>query len=139
MKSILTIIINLLVATNITAQQGGSFFLADIKELLDQQRGLWESVQAGFDIYSVGDAGRISSAENRNLAGIRRGPYQLWAKPKNLSGAFIFRIDIETETSFLDESDATVTIKRASKLRERILAIKISPLPPAEYFKPPPD
>jgi hypothetical protein len=139
MKRILTIVINLLIVAGIRAEQGGSFFLKDIKELLDQQRVLWNSVQSGFDIHSVGDAGRISSADNQKLAGTRIGPYQLWAKPKNLPGPFIFQIDIETETSFVDESNAAVSVKRASNVREKIVAIKIRPLAPAEYFKPPPD
>jgi hypothetical protein len=137
MKRILAIMISLLIASGVRAEQGGSFFLQDIKELLDQQRLLWDAVQSTFDIYSVGDATRIGRADNQKLAGTRMGPYQLWAKPRNHPGPFIFQIDIETETSFLDESNTTVDVKHATDLREKIIAIKIKPLAPSEYFKPP--
>jgi hypothetical protein len=137
MKRILAMIISLSIASDIRAEQSGSFFLQDIKELLDQQRVLWDSVQSTFDIYSVGDAARVGRADNQKLAGTRIGPYQLWAKPRNQAGPFIFEIDIETETSFLDESNTTVDVKHATDLRERIIAIKIKPLAPSEYFKPP--
>jgi hypothetical protein len=139
MKRILAVMISLSVASGVRAEQGGSFFLQDIKELLDQQRVLWNSVQSTFDIYSVGDATRIGRSENQKLAGTRIGPYQLWAKPRNQAGPFIFEIDIETETSFLDQSNTIVDVKHATDVREKIIAIKIKPLAPNEYFRPPPE
>jgi hypothetical protein len=139
MKAILTIVITLLAATGIHAEQGGSCFLQDIKELLAQQGVLWDSLQSSFDIYSVGDAHRISSTQNRELAGIRIGPYHLWAKPKNSPGPFIFEIALETETSFVDKSNKAVALKHATDLHEKFLAIKIKPLAPKDYFTPPPE
>lgn len=139
MKTILSIVSLLLIATDTPAEQGGSFFLEDLAELLGQQTALWDSVQLSFDVYPVGDATRISRTENRKLAGVRIGPYQLWAKPKNAPGPFVFEIDIETETSFFDKSNKTVKLEDATDVHEKIVAIKIKPLVPSKYFNPPPE
>jgi hypothetical protein len=136
MKFISTLSILALLLSVAGAEQGGSFFLSDIDPLLNKQRSLWDAIQSSFEIHSVGDASRISQSDNPKLAGIRIGPYELWAKPKGAPGAFIFKIEIQTEILFYDNANKPVQLKSATELKETIIAIRIRPLPKSDYFEP---
>jgi hypothetical protein len=119
------------------ASPHGTFFLSDIDDLIKQKSDLWNRVTTDFDLYSIGDARMISRAENIKLNGIRIGPYDIFAKPKGTSGPFTYEVSIETKTEFSDESGREVPLEKAADVKEKITAIRIRPLEPAEYFTPP--
>lgn len=139
MKRILAIALLVVMSSVSLADQGGSFFLSDLKEILAQQKALWEQLEGAFDMYSAGDAGRIGWAENHELDGTRIGPYRLYAKPKGRSGPFIYQIEIETTKSFYDKSALPAPLAKAASVKEEITAIKIIPLAAKDYFSPTPD
>jgi hypothetical protein len=126
-------------ASNVGAQQGGSFFLSDIDPLLQQKRSLFDHIKVDFDLYGAGEASRISHLDNTELAGTRIGPYLLWGRPKGSKGPYRYRICIQTKTLFVDASGQSVPIGKATDVREEILDITIRPLPESEWLNSSPD
>jgi hypothetical protein len=139
MKLFLGLALSLLISATSFGDQKGSFFLSDISDLFAQENGLGELLKRSFDIYSVGDASRIGSADNQQLDGTRVGPYHLFAKPKGKAGPFIYEICIETNKSFVDLSGKEVSMAQAAAVKETLKLITLRPLKPTDYFSPSPD
>lgn len=136
MKHILTAIFLVLGISTSLSDQGGSFLLSDLNDLLSQQTILWQRVETAFDIYPAGDANRIGWAENHELDGTRIGPYKLYAKPKESAGPFVYQIIIETKALFYDRAARIVPRGKAVSVRQELVAIKVVPLAPRDYFSP---
>jgi hypothetical protein len=120
-----------------SAQQQGSFYLADLKPLLSGNM-IWNSLSRGFDFYLAGDASRVSTADNKTLRGERFGPYTLWARPKGSSGAYTCKVTMITAVSYIDSHGHPSNLTNASRISERIIRFEIQPLEPGKYFVPAP-
>lgn len=111
---------------------GGSFFLEDIRDLLQQQPALWAHIQSTYDISPTGDADRIGRAQNLRLNGVRVAPYLLWAKPKGTDGEYTFMLEVQAETTYLDARGKKVPIERATDVKEQLKGILFRELKPDE-------
>jgi len=111
---------------------GGSFFLDDIRDLLQQQPGLWAHFQSAYDISPNGDAERIGRAQNPRLSGMRVAPYLLWAKPKGVEGDYTLMLEIEAETTYVDAHGKSVPLEKATEIKEHLKGILVRELKPDE-------
>jgi hypothetical protein len=135
-RRFLTLVLLIVSGGICAASQIGTFDLSDIKNLLNQKSELWRLITADFDIYPVGAAKSISSAESVQLNGTRIGPYGLSAKPKGKNGPYTYRIYIETTPCFYNRQGQKVPIDKANSVKEEVGSIRIEPLPPDKYFAP---
>jgi hypothetical protein len=135
-RLIITLVLTLLIDPSF-AEQGGSFYLSDLRSLLAGNIA-WQGIKDSFDIYSAGDASRIGWSESNKLGGTRIGPYKLWAKPKGRSGPYTCGIDIKTRISYLDKFGQQAKMENATSVKEEVVAFEIRTLTPKEYLSPPP-
>lgn len=111
---------------------GGSFYLEDIRDLLQQQPRLWAHFQSTYDISPTGDAERIGRGQNPRLNGIRIAPYLLWAKPKGVEGDYTLMLEIEAETTYVDAHGKSVPLEKATDIKEHLKGILVRELKPDE-------
>ena len=112
----------------LAAHSDGSFALADIQELLNQQPALRDLIAGTLDTSPGGLAGRINTGDNPALAGTRVTPYRLKAKPKGAAGDFTLTLSIEAETRFLDARGEEVPLSQATHIEQHFTAIRLVPL-----------
>ena len=111
---------------------GGSFFLDDIRGLLEQQPALWAHLQKTYEISDTGAADRIGRAQNARLNGVRVAPYLLRAKPRSTDGDFTLMLEVHAETTYLSADGKKVSIKRATDVKEQLKGVLIRELQPDE-------
>ena len=114
-----------LISSPLIVWAGGSFYLSDIEGLLEQQPQLWNYIRETMEISEVGVASRISSGVNKELAGVRIGPYLLQAKPRGIKGPPIFEIEVLTNTQFYDAKSKGVPLDQAVDYKEVLVCLRI--------------
>ncbi len=108
------------------ALAGGSCdFEEDVQPVLMQQPKLGEHLLATLDIYRTATAVRIGSSVNEELGGTRVGPYQLYAKPKDAKGPYIFELTVNTKQTFLDAEGRKTTVEKAASVKEKLENVQI--------------
>jgi hypothetical protein len=118
----------------LSAGTRGSLFRGDIAELFASDHPQMKRIVADFDIACVGDARMINRAESPKLNGVRVGPYDFPAKPKGSAEPFCYTLHIETKAAFVDASGERVPVRRATDVREVVIAVTVSPEPPEKCF-----
>lgn len=121
------IVILLLLST--AAHAGGSFTVAiEFSPIKQQIPALWKSLNQAFDLETSGSANMIGSKVNERLGHRRVGPYCLAGKPKGQNGSNTLRFCFITEHLWLDGAGETSSLDEASDVRERFVALEITPL-----------
>lgn len=124
---ILILLIALLYGYMYPAYAGGSVELRDIEALLSQQPTIWKFYTDNFDISPHGGGLRLGSP-GIPLRGYRVGPYEFRARIKGSNSDFPFRIIIQTDVYFLDETGNEANDeKKAIKVEEVITSIGLAP------------
>jgi hypothetical protein len=100
--------------------------------LLRQNKDLHDHLTRTLDIDTIGTAIRIGSIVNEDLGGARIAPYVIRAKPKGSSGSWVFFLEIEAETVFLDANGKAVPLEKGKAIREKLLGIKLTSIPESE-------
>jgi hypothetical protein len=112
----------------LTAGADGSFALADIQKLLDQEPALRDFIAGILDTAEGGLAGRINTGDNPALAGTRIAPYRLKAKSKGRIGDFNLILSIEAETRFFNTRGEEAPLSQAIRVEQRFTSIRLLPI-----------
>jgi hypothetical protein len=100
------------------AMAGGTFPLSQLKPILEQKPALATHLFSTLEFAEWGMASRVGSIVNEKLGGARLGPYRIRAKPKGVTGAYIFEVVVYTKKTFLDEGGNRVALAQASSVME---------------------
>jgi hypothetical protein len=111
---------------------GGSFSLKQVQPLLQQDKDLNHFITSTLDLDSGGWATRIGSLVNEDLGGARIAPYSIRAKPKGSPGPWIFYLEIEADTTFLDAQGKPVPLEQGKTIQEKLTDIKLIPIPESD-------
>ena len=115
-----------------SALAGGSFSIEDLLPLLRQNKDLHDHLTRTLDIEAIGTALRIGTMVNKDLGGARIAPYTIRAKPKGSPGPWVFYLEIDAETVFLDANGKPVPLEEGKEIQEKLLGIKLTSIPEEE-------
>lgn len=121
-------VLALLFSLTLPAFAGGSFATEQVIPLLKQNSELYDFVSASLELDSGGWATRIGSRINEDLGGARIAPYSIRAKPKGSAGPWLFFLNIQAETTYLDSSGKDVPLEQGKSIKEKLVGIQLNPI-----------
>lgn len=136
-KSVMFLLCLMSIAACIAQADGSIEYEDDVDPILKQAPALRKFILNTLCISHSGMAVRI--AGEYPMGGRRIGPYELYAKPKGVVGAYTMKIVINTSQLFFNKAKKSISINdidQATRMRESLLSVEISMLKePEAYWK----
>ena len=105
-------------------------FAQEVQPILMQRPYFAKFLLDTFDFDKSAQAVTVGRAVNPTLAGLRIGPYTVFAKKKGTAGPYTTAVVIDTYLHYLDAKGVELDdLQQAVSVKEDFYAVEINPMP----------